>query len=135
MSPRKSRSASPERTRNEEFHTGRPSASGVNLEDFKLVRVIGKGCFGKIVLCQKKDTEEYLAMKVLGKQNVMRRKQAEHTKAERRILELCSKGSRCPFIVQLKYAFQTNTKLYLVLDYVPGGDLYLVSWFFPCTIC
>ena len=72
---------------------------------------------------------------MLIKSVIAAKKQVEHTKAERRILELCSKGSRCPFIVQLKYAFQTNTKLYLVLDYVPGGDLYLVSWFFPCTIC
>jgi serine/threonine protein kinase len=97
---------------------------GVHLEDFTLIRVIGKGCFGKIVLTQKKDTGEYFAMKVLNKQNILRRKQVEHTKAERRILGKVD-PDECAFIVSLRYAFQTDTKLYLVLDHIPGGDLYL----------
>lgn len=59
-------------------------------------------------------------MKVLTKANIMRRKQVEHTKAERRILATVSH----PFIAKLHYAFQTNEKLYFVLDYAAGGELF-----------
>ena len=70
---------------------------------------------------RKKDTGEIFAMKVLRKAVVVRkRKGMEHTRNERNILEVM----RHPFIVDLKYAFQTNGKLYLVMRYLSGGELF-----------
>merc|ERR1719510_916927 len=60
------------------------------------------------------------AMKMLRKENVIKRNQVEHTKTERNVLEAVSH----PFIVTLHYAFQTPKKLYFVLEYCPGGELF-----------
>jgi serum/glucocorticoid-regulated kinase 3 len=92
----------------------------VSLDDFELVRVIGKGSFGKVSLVRKIADQKLYAMKVLSKPNIIKRKQVEHTRTERRIL-----GSiNHPFIVKLHYAFQTEKKLFLVLDYAAGGELF-----------
>jgi serine/threonine protein kinase len=92
----------------------------VSLEDFELVKVIGKGSFGKVTLVRKKNDQKLYAMKVLSKPNIVKRKQVEHTKTERRILGTLNH----PFIVKLHYAFQTEEKLYFVLDYAAGGELF-----------
>jgi serine/threonine protein kinase len=92
----------------------------VSLEDFELVRVIGKGSFGKVTLVRKKNDQKLYAMKVLSKPNIIKRKQVEHTKTERRVLGTINH----PFIVRLHYAFQTEEKLYFVLDYAAGGELF-----------
>lgn len=92
----------------------------VNVEDFELVRVIGKGSFGKVTLVRKKSDTKLYAMKVLAKQNIIKRKQVEHTKTERNVLGKLNH----PFIVKLHYAFQTDVKLYFVLDYAAGGELF-----------
>jgi serum/glucocorticoid-regulated kinase 2 len=91
--------------------------------------VIGKGCFGKIVLAEKEDTGQQFAMKVFNKTSILQMRQVDHTKAERRILSSVD-PEVCSFIVSLHSAFQTSSKLYLVLGYVPGGDLYfhLSQW-------
>lgn len=90
------------------------------VEDFELVRVIGKGSFGKVTLVRKKSDSKLYAMKVLTKQNIIKRKQVEHTKTERNVLGRLNH----PFIVKLHYAFQTDVKLYFVLDYAAGGELF-----------
>lgn len=92
----------------------------VGLEDFTLLKVIGKGSFGKVMLVCKTDNKKTYAMKVLHKANVIKRNQVEHTRTERNVLEYI----RHPFIVTLRYAFQTKRKLYFVLDYCPGGELF-----------
>jgi serine/threonine protein kinase len=69
---------------------------------------------------RKKDTGEILAMKILKKDMVVKRKQYEHTMSERRILE----NIQHPFIVSLRFAFQTEHKLYMVFDFFNGGELY-----------
>ncbi|KAL6074517.1 Serine/threonine-protein kinase Sgk2 [Balamuthia mandrillaris] len=89
-------------------------------EDFELLSVIGKGSFGKVMLVKKKDTGNIYAMKVLRKEALIARKQVAHTKAERSILQKVQH----PFIVTLHYAFQTKDKLYMILDYVNGGELF-----------
>lgn len=102
--------------------TGADAKGGrVNIHSFELVRVIGKGSFGKVTLVRKKDDPSSLyAMKVLSKPNIIKRKQVEHTRTERRVL-----GSiNHPFIVKLHYAFQSDSKLYFVLDYAAGGELF-----------
>jgi serine/threonine protein kinase len=92
----------------------------VTAEDFHLRALIGKGSFGKVMMVEKKDTGQIYAMKVLRKEAIIARKQVAHTMAERNILHKVSH----PFIVTLHFAFQTEAKLYMVLDYVNGGELF-----------
>lgn len=96
------------------------NAAMVKLNDFALLKVIGKGSFGKVMLVKKHGEEKIYAMKVLEKENIIRRNQVEHTRTERNILGVV----KHPFIVQMKYAFQTTKKLYFVLEYCPGGELF-----------
>jgi len=97
-----------------------PSAAKVRIDDFELLRVLGRGSFGKVMQVRHKGTGQIYAMKVLRKSSIMERDQVDHTKAERRILE----ALRHPFLMTLRYAFQTQEKLYLVLDYLQGGELF-----------
>lgn len=90
------------------------------LDDFEMVRVLGKGSFGKVVLCRKRDNGKLYAMKILKKQHVIKRKQVAHTKTERSVLGQVDH----PFVVKLHYAFQTQNKLHFVLDFCSGGELF-----------
>lgn len=90
------------------------------INDFSIIKVIGKGSYGKVLLVKKNDEDKVYAMKVLKKKAMIKRNQVEHIKAERKIMELVDH----PFIVKLKYAFQNPSKLYLVMDYCPGGELF-----------
>ena len=92
----------------------------VTLEDFNLLKVLGKGSFGKVLQVKKKDTGEIFAMKILEKEAVLEKYQLEHTKAERHILE----AVQHPFLVGLRFAFQNEAKLYMVLDFLNGGELF-----------
>lgn len=92
----------------------------VSVEDFELLKVVGKGSFGKVFLVRFLRNDKVYAMKVLRKTMVKRRKQVEHTRAERRIMGAIN----YPFIVKLRYAFQTSTNLYFVTDYMKGGELF-----------
>lgn len=95
-------------------------ADQVTIDSFKLLKVIGRGSFGKVYLVQKRSTGEYFAMKTLKKDMILRRQQKQNTQAERLILEKISN----PFIVKLHYAFQTGEKLYFVIDFLNGGELF-----------
>jgi len=75
---------------------------------------------GKVMQVRKKDSGKIFAMKVLKKAQLVARKQVAHTKTERKVLEDISH----PFISSLKYAFQTDTKLYMILEYFNGGELF-----------
>jgi serine/threonine protein kinase len=77
------------------------------LQDFDLVKVIGKGSFGKVTLVRKKTDKRLYAMKVLTKADIVKRKQVEHTRTERKVLGAIDH----PFIVRLHYAFQTAEKV------------------------
>lgn len=94
-------------------------------QDFELLRVLGKGGYGKVFQVKKgtgADQGKIFAMKVLRKAKiVINQKDTAHTKAERNILE----SIKHPFIVDLIYAFQTGGKLYLILEYLPGGELFM----------
>jgi len=92
----------------------------VGKDDFELLKVIGKGSFGKVMQVRKKDDGQIYAMKVLRKEAIIARKQVDHTRAEKAILQKI----RHPFIVKLNFAFQTEDKLYMVLDFVNGGELF-----------
>uniref|UniRef100_A0AC34FVF7 Protein kinase domain-containing protein n=1 Tax=Panagrolaimus sp. ES5 TaxID=591445 RepID=A0AC34FVF7_9BILA len=89
---------------------------------FELLKVLGQGSFGKVFLVRKikgRDSNKLYAMKVLKKATLKVRDRVR-TKTERNILAQISH----PFIVKLHYAFQTEGKLYLILDFLRGGDLF-----------
>jgi len=92
------------------------------LDDFQLLKVLGKGSYGKVMLVQHKTvpSRKVYAMKMLRKDNIVKRNQVEHTQTERTVLE----SAKHPFIVDLMYAFQTPKKLYFVLEYCQGGELF-----------
>jgi serum/glucocorticoid-regulated kinase 2 len=95
----------------------------LRVDDFDLLKIVGKGAFGKVLLVRKKagfNAKKVYAMKVLKKSDVISKGQVEHTNAEQAIL--CE--VRHPFIVCLRFSFQTEDKLYLVTDYYSGGNLF-----------
>jgi len=96
------------------------NVESVSLESFEMLKVIGRGSFGKVMQVRKKGEETIYAMKILKKKAIIQRNQLEHTKAERKILE----ALKHPFCMTLRFAFQTETKLYFVLDYFTGGELF-----------
>lgn len=101
------------------------SASKVDISHFDLLKVLGTGAYGKVFLVRKRcgvDEGKLYAMKVLKKASIVQKlKTAEHTRTERQVLEAVR---ACPFLVTLHYAFQTDAKLHLILDYVAGGELF-----------
>ena len=88
--------------------------------DFELLKVVGQGAFGKVFQVRKRDTGEIFAMKVMRKDRIRERDHGSYIQAEREILS----GVDHPYIVALRYSFQTPSKLYLVLDFVNGGHLF-----------
>ncbi|KAI5808730.1 kinase-like domain-containing protein [Peziza echinospora] len=88
-------------------------------DDFLTVKVIGKGAFGEVRLVQKKDTGKIYAMKTLLKSEMHKKDQLAHVKAERDVLA----ESDSPWVVNLYYSFQDTTYLYLIMEFLPGGDL------------
>lgn len=92
----------------------------ITFDAFDLLRVIGRGSFGKVYVVRKKDTNRIYAMKVLRKSRIISRSEVTHTMAEKTVLAKI----RNPFIVPLKFAFQSPDKLYLVLAFINGGELF-----------
>ncbi|VDI23929.1 serum/glucocorticoid-regulated kinase 3, partial [Mytilus galloprovincialis] len=93
----------------------------VKPSDFEFLKVIGKGSFGKVLLARHKNESKMFAIKVLQKQAIMKRNEVKHIMSERNVL---LKNIKHPFLVGLHYSFQTQDKLYFVLDYVNGGELF-----------
>ncbi|KAK5990632.1 Serine/threonine-protein kinase SCH9 [Cladobotryum mycophilum] len=91
--------------------------------DFEILKLIGKGTFGQVYQVRKKDTQRIYAMKVLQKKVIVQKKEVAHTVGERNIL-VRTATSDSPFIVGLKFSFQTPSELYLVTDYMSGGELF-----------
>ncbi|KAI0113673.1 serine/threonine-protein kinase gad8 [Nemania sp. FL0031] len=92
----------------------------LSMSDFKLLTVIGKGSFGKVMQVQKKDTHRIYALKTIRKAKIIARSEVAHTLAERSVLAQINN----PFIVHLKFTFQSPEKLYFVLAFVNGGELF-----------
>jgi protein kinase A len=91
-----------------------------SLEDFSLRRTLGTGSFGRVHLVQSRHNQRFYAMKVLKKQQVVKMKQVEHTNDERSMLERV----KHPFLVTLWGTFQDPKNLYMVMDFVEGGELF-----------
>ncbi|KAJ6912062.1 serine/threonine-protein kinase tricorner isoform X4 [Populus alba x Populus x berolinensis] len=88
-------------------------------DDFEPLTMIGKGAFGEVRVCREKSTGHVYAMKKLKKSEMLRRGQVEHVKAERNLL--AEVDSNC--IVKLYCSFQDEEYLYLIMEYLPGGDM------------
>ncbi|KAF9057554.1 AGC/NDR protein kinase [Panaeolus papilionaceus] len=91
----------------------------LGLDDFRTVKVIGKGAFGEVRLVQKVDTGKIYAMKLLKKDEMLKKDQLAHVRAERDVLA----ESDSPWVVKLFYSFQDPSHLYLIMEFLPGGDL------------
>lgn len=100
----------------------RQSRPKLKLDDFHLLRTLGTGSFGRVHLAQSKVNARFYAIKVLKKTEVVRLKQVEHTNNEKHILEAVAH----PFLVNMWGTFQDDANLYMVMDYVPGGELFSV---------
>ncbi|RKO90655.1 kinase-like domain-containing protein, partial [Blyttiomyces helicus] len=92
----------------------------MGVDDFVTVKVIGKGAFGEVRLVQKADTGKIYAMKTLRKSEMVKKDQLAHVKAERDVL---AESVNTPWVVQLFYSFQDQLFLYLIMEFLPGGDL------------
>ena len=107
-----------------DFQTFRPSYNSIDvpakIEDFKPIKVIGKGSFGEVILVKLDLNNKIYAMKVIKKKSLMKKKQIEHTQTERKLLEKL----KHPFIIKLNYAFQDSKKLYFLTEFIPGGELF-----------
>ncbi|CAD6233118.1 unnamed protein product [Miscanthus lutarioriparius] len=89
------------------------------VDDFELLTIIGRGAFGEVRLCREKTSGNIYAMKKLKKSDMVVRGQVEHVRAERNLL--AEVASHC--IVKLYYSFQDTEYLYLIMEYLPGGDI------------
>lgn len=94
----------------------------VGLDDFDTITIIGRGAFGEVRVCRKKDTKEVFAMKIMKKSEMLKKNQVAHIKAERDVLALADN----PWVVKLHYSFQDPQHLYLVMEFLAGGDLMTV---------
>eukprot|EP00057_Strongylocentrotus_purpuratus_P019024 XP_011673498.1 PREDICTED: RAC-gamma serine/threonine-protein kinase isoform X2 [Strongylocentrotus purpuratus] len=92
----------------------------VTMDDFELLKCLGKGTFGKVIQVREKKTGELFAIKVLKKEVIVQKDEVAHTLTENRVLQKTSH----PFLTSLKYSFQTSDRLCFVMEYVNGGELF-----------
>jgi len=90
-------------------------------DHFDFLKTIGKGSFGRVYLVRYKTDGQIYAMKILGKTKILKRNEIKHVMAERNVLK---SNINHPFLVSLHYSFQTKEKLYFVLDFLNGGELF-----------
>ncbi|KAK4257129.1 hypothetical protein QN277_006759 [Acacia crassicarpa] len=109
--------------------SGEKLAVKIGPGDFQILRLVGQGAFGKVFLVRKRSDrldgdggggDGIFAMKVMRKETIIKKNHVDYMKAERDILTKVVH----PFIVQLRYSFQTKSKLYLILDFINGGHLF-----------
>eukprot|EP00475_Leptophrys_vorax_P001014 TRINITY_DN10531_c1_g1_i1.p1 TRINITY_DN10531_c1_g1~~TRINITY_DN10531_c1_g1_i1.p1 ORF type:complete len:586 (+),score=176.51 TRINITY_DN10531_c1_g1_i1:22-1758(+) len=92
----------------------------LTVDDFQLLKVLGKGAFGKVILARRKDNEKIYAIKILKKSAITSPYQETQVMLERHVLATM----KHPFLMQLRFAFQTKEKLYFGTDFYKGGDLF-----------
>uniref|UniRef100_A0A2P2MIV0 non-specific serine/threonine protein kinase n=1 Tax=Rhizophora mucronata TaxID=61149 RepID=A0A2P2MIV0_RHIMU len=97
-----------------------PSRDRTSIDDFEIIKPISRGAFGRVFLAKKRTTGDLFAIKVLKKADMIRKNAVESILAERDILI----SVRNPFVVRFFYSFTCRENLYLVMEYLNGGDLY-----------
>ena len=100
--------------------TPRVTKGKYQLTDFIIQRTLGTGSFGRVHLVQSRHNQRFYAVKVLKKQQVVKMKQVEHTNDERRMLGMV----KHPFLITLWGTFQDSKNLYMVMDFIEGGELF-----------
>uniref|UniRef100_A0AAZ3PKV8 Serine/threonine-protein kinase Sgk1 n=1 Tax=Oncorhynchus tshawytscha TaxID=74940 RepID=A0AAZ3PKV8_ONCTS len=105
----------------QQMNLGPSSNPTAKPSDFHFLKVIGKGSFGKVLLARHRTDDQFYAVKVLQKKAILKKKEEKHIMSERNVL---LKNIKHPFLVGLHYSFQTADKLYFVLDYINGGELF-----------
>ena len=96
------------------------SGDSTHLEDFKILKFISKGSFGSVFLAYLPKSDKYFAIKCLQKDNLIDKNMIDKVKLEKLImLEV-----QHPFIVKMHYIYQKNYRIYFVMDYIGGGELF-----------
>ncbi|CAD6957887.1 unnamed protein product [Tilletia controversa] len=93
------------------------------VDDFEMIRVLGKGCAGKVLLVRHHETSRLFAMKSIHKRHVLAHQELQHTLTEQAVLKRMAREVNDPFVVRLWWSFHDKYNLYLVMDFHPGGDL------------
>ncbi|KAF8910199.1 hypothetical protein CPB84DRAFT_1673057 [Gymnopilus junonius] len=101
----------------------RKSQRKVVIDDFEMMRVLGKGCAGKVLLVRHKSTQDLFALKAITKRHVLAHQELQHTLTEQAVLKRMAAENRDPFVVKLWWSFHDKDNLFLVMDFHPGGDL------------
>ncbi|KAL4068951.1 hypothetical protein V8B97DRAFT_1918412 [Scleroderma yunnanense] len=95
----------------------------VAINDFEMMRVLGKGCAGKVLLVRHKESTDLYALKAITKRHVLAHQELQHTLTEQAVLKRMAKEGKDPFVVKLWWSFHDKENLFLVMDFHPGGDL------------
>lgn len=92
----------------------------LSMDDFTLMKTLGRGAFGKVVLARYHKTDEIFALKILKKSVIIEKNEVEHLAAENNVLQKTDH----PFLASLKYSFQTADRLCFVMEYIQGGEIF-----------